>query len=163
MLPFASKFGYLIDKSRIDGIERLNVAVAIVNSSRKILVAQRSADKKFLPNLWHLPGGKVEDNETIEAAIIREIREELSLDILDILADTGFVFDYIGHNNEKTRTCFLLVKAEGKVQVDFENQDYRFIDITDLPVFFLENVWEINRNVFQYVLSLPIGIESNVY
>ena len=50
----------IIIRAKRDGIERLNVAIALYSKDKKVLICKRSSDKKFLPNVWHLPGGKVE-------------------------------------------------------------------------------------------------------
>ena len=52
----------------------------IINSQNQILVTQRSSTM-HLPLKWEFPGGKIEENETPEACLIREIREELNIDI----------------------------------------------------------------------------------
>ncbi len=52
----------------------------ILDSQNRLFVAQRSAVMS-LPLKWELPGGKVESNETLEDCIIREIKEELNIDI----------------------------------------------------------------------------------
>ena len=56
----------------------LVVACALVDAGRRVLIAQRPADKTF-PGLWEFPGGKVEDGETPEVALIRELEEELGV------------------------------------------------------------------------------------
>lgn len=58
----------------------IKVTCAIIEQHGRVLVTQRSA-KMALPLLWEFPGGKLEDGETEEACLIREIQEELSLDI----------------------------------------------------------------------------------
>ncbi|MBP7063568.1 (deoxy)nucleoside triphosphate pyrophosphohydrolase [Ferrovibrio sp.] len=58
----------------------LVVAVALVDNDGRVLLAQRPEGKK-LAGMWEFPGGKVEPNETPEAALLRELREELGLDI----------------------------------------------------------------------------------
>ncbi|NLC48639.1 MAG: (deoxy)nucleoside triphosphate pyrophosphohydrolase [Tenericutes bacterium] len=59
----------------------INVVAAIIkNKEGKILIAQRNL-KKAQGGLWEFPGGKVEYGETQEAAIVREIKEELNMDI----------------------------------------------------------------------------------
>lgn len=56
----------------------LVVAVALVDSDGRVLVSQRPAGKA-LAGLWEFPGGKVESGEGPEAALIRELREELGI------------------------------------------------------------------------------------
>jgi 8-oxo-dGTP diphosphatase len=52
----------------------------IVNSIGKVLVTQRSINMP-LPLKWEFPGGKIEAGETAEECLIREIREELNIEI----------------------------------------------------------------------------------
>jgi len=56
----------------------LVVAVALYNDKGYILLAQRP-EGKSLAGLWEFPGGKVEPDETPEAALVRELHEELSI------------------------------------------------------------------------------------
>ena len=56
----------------------LVVACALVDADRRVLIAQRP-EGKALAGLWEFPGGKVEAEETPEAAIIRELEEELGI------------------------------------------------------------------------------------
>lgn len=56
----------------------LVVAVALVDADRRVLIAQRPAGKQ-LAGLWEFPGGKIEPGETPEAALIRELDEELGI------------------------------------------------------------------------------------
>src|SRR5690625_7316137 len=64
----------------------LVAAAAIVDDLRRpqaLLAARRSAPKS-LTGRWEFPGGKVEDGESDEAALHREIREELGVDVRQI-------------------------------------------------------------------------------
>ena len=56
------------------------VAVALIDADGRLLVQQRPQGKAFA-GLWEFPGGKVEPGETPEAALIRELREELAIDV----------------------------------------------------------------------------------
>jgi 8-oxo-dGTP diphosphatase len=58
----------------------LVVAAALIDADGRVLLAQRPAGKS-MAGLWEFPGGKVEAGETPEAALIRELREELSVTV----------------------------------------------------------------------------------
>ena len=55
-------------------------AVALIDWQGKVLISLRP-EKKILSNYWEFPGGKIKSNEMPEDAIIREVKEELSIDI----------------------------------------------------------------------------------
>ena len=54
-------------------------AVALIDRDGRVLLAQRP-EGKSMAGLWEFPGGKVEPGETPEAALIRELHEELGID-----------------------------------------------------------------------------------
>jgi mutator protein MutT len=58
----------------------LAIVAAIIRRGDKVLITKRP-DHVHLAGLWEFPGGKVEAGESLEAALQREIREELGLDI----------------------------------------------------------------------------------
>ncbi len=57
----------------------LVAAVALIDADGRVLLAQRPPGKS-LAGLWEFPGGKVEEGESPEAALIRELHEELGID-----------------------------------------------------------------------------------
>ena len=58
----------------------LVAAVALIDSDGRVLLAERPPGK-HLAGLWEFPGGKVTPGETPEAALIRELAEELGIDV----------------------------------------------------------------------------------
>jgi 8-oxo-dGTP diphosphatase len=58
----------------------LVAALALIDEDGRVLLTQRP-EGKSLAGLWEFPGGKVEPGETPEAALIREIREELGIEL----------------------------------------------------------------------------------
>ncbi len=63
----------------------VQVAAAIIYNADKIFITRRSKDKQLAGN-WEFPGGKIELDESPEACLIREIREELNIEILVLKA-----------------------------------------------------------------------------
>ena len=57
-------------------------AVALVDADDRVLLARRPAGKP-MAGLWEFPGGKLHEGETPEAALIRELREELAIDTVE--------------------------------------------------------------------------------
>lgn len=55
---------------------------AVILKVKRILLIKRGENAEKFPNIWGLPGGKKEENETPEEAAIREVKEETSLDFI---------------------------------------------------------------------------------
>ena len=76
------------DKPGDDGLRGAEVehpiilvaAVALIDTDGRVLLAERPAGK-HLAGLWEFPGGKAQPGETPEAALIRELAEELGIDV----------------------------------------------------------------------------------
>ena len=65
-------------------------AVALIDADDRVLLARRP-EGKSMAGLWEFPGGKLHDGETPEAALIRELAEELGIDTHEsCLAPIGF-------------------------------------------------------------------------
>lgn len=57
------------------------VSGLIINSNKEILMALRLNDGQAFPNEWEIPGGKVNTGETERGALVREMKEELGIDV----------------------------------------------------------------------------------
>lgn len=75
----------------------LVVAVALVDDDNRVMIAQRP-EGKSMAGLWEFPGGKVETGETPEVALIRELKEELAIDVTKACLAP---FTFASHTYEK--------------------------------------------------------------
>jgi 8-oxo-dGTP diphosphatase len=74
----------------------LVVAVAMVDGEGRVLVQQRPPGKP-MAGLWEFPGGKVEPGEVPEAALARELAEELGIDVtVEALIPAAFASEGLG-------------------------------------------------------------------
>jgi 8-oxo-dGTP diphosphatase len=75
----------------------LVAAVALIDADGRVLLAQRPPGK-IMAGLWEFPGGKVDPGETPEAALIRELAEELGIDVHESCL-APFTFASHGYTN----------------------------------------------------------------
>jgi 8-oxo-dGTP diphosphatase len=77
------------------------VAAALIDTRGHIFVQQRPEGKP-MAGLWEFPGGKVHENETPEHALIRELKEELNIDVtLTHLTPLSFVTHPLNANTKQ--------------------------------------------------------------
>ena len=75
------------------------VAVALVDRDGRVLLQQRP-EGKAMAGLWEFPGGKIDPGETPEAALVRELREELGIDVAEAcLAPATFASAALGERH----------------------------------------------------------------
>ena len=107
------------------------VAAVISDNEGKILIAQRNF-MKSQGGLWEFPGGKIEQNETREQAIIREIKEEMDIDIQVERYINEKVFNY----PDKSINLIALEckKNSGEIKL-IEHEDIKWVGKNDLKRF----------------------------
>jgi 8-oxo-dGTP diphosphatase len=71
------------------------VVAAVIERERRVLIGQRRLDDSH-PLKWEFPGGKVEENETPEAGLVRELREELDVEAKVDSEITRYTYEYPG-------------------------------------------------------------------
>ena len=105
-------------------------AVALIDRDGRVLLAQRP-DGKPMAGLWEFPGGKVEPGETPEAALIRELQEELGIDTWEsCLAPLTFA-SHSYDDFHLLMPVFACRKWEGVVQPR-EGQALKWVHAADL-------------------------------
>jgi len=105
-------------------------AVALIDIDGRILLAQRP-EGKSMAGLWEFPGGKVEPGETPEAALIRELQEELGIDTwASCLAPLTFA-SHSYNDFHLLMPLFACRKWDGTPQGK-ENQTLKWVQANDL-------------------------------
>lgn len=82
-------------------------AVALIDPEGRVLLAQRP-EGKMLAGMWEFPGGKIEPDETAEACLMREIREELGV---ELCARCFAPLTFVSHAYEQFHLLMLLYVA----------------------------------------------------
>lgn len=106
----------------------IKVTCALIISQDKILVTQRNSNTDH-PFQWEFPGGKLNHNEPHEDCIIREIREELEIEIgikesmIPVMHDYGF--------RQIKLIPFLCVFKSGSVKLNVHN-DFKWLSLENL-------------------------------
>jgi len=106
----------------------LNVACAIVMNGENVLICQRS-ERMSLPLKWEFPGGKVEPDEDDAIAIVREIKEELHLDIEVLKRLVPVEHRYPAFRIRLIP--FLAYVTGGKLRLE-EHRDAKWVPVTEL-------------------------------
>lgn len=89
------------------------VVVGFIVRDTKIFIARRSATKQFSPNRFELLGGHIDKGETPEQALVREIREELGIDVRVGRPVGAFIYqDNEGYKMEVGYLCYPLDAKE---------------------------------------------------
>lgn len=106
----------------------VRVTCAIIEFVDKVLVVQRSK-KMNLPLKWEFPGGKIEEGEREEECILREIKEELNLDIEISNKLNSTEYDYPNISIELIP--FVVTQVGGQISLS-EHADYKYLSKDEL-------------------------------
>ena len=124
---------------------------AIINNGEILLVKNKN-DKK-----WYLPGGLQELNESIERTVIREIKEELNINVvvrklISIYSSPKWIKKYINGDIIQSLTFLLLVETKDiKIEIDkSEIEEYDYFRINELPDNIADYALEMCKDVLDY-------------
>lgn len=107
----------------------LHVACAIIENNGTVLAAQRSASMS-LPLKWEFPGGKIEANESPGECLIREVSEELGVNVSISMALTPVTHNY----SDFTVTLYpFTCKLTGGNMTPHEHQAIRWVEPPNMP------------------------------
>lgn len=127
----------------------INSVVAILEFNCKILFLKRTEQDRTLPNVYCLPGGKVEENESLYEGLKREVFEETKID-LKICNDVRTVGreNFISPNGNQFVINFYkcsIYTADKfpEISISFEHSEYKWIDLKDIEN---ENIGEVTKN-----------------
>lgn len=108
-------------------MKEIKVVAAIIQKENKILATKRGYGE-FI-NMWKFPGGKIESGETKEQALVREIKEELNIEInVDKFA---IDIEYQYPNFYLFMSCFMCSIKEGSIEL-LEHNDGKWITKEEL-------------------------------
>lgn len=113
----------------------LVVAAALIDPDNRVLIAQRPKGKS-MAGLWEFPGGKIADGESPEAALVRELREELDIEVCETCLAP---FTFASHAYEKFHLMmplYLCRRWEGEISPR-EGQTIKWVrasKLTDYPM-----------------------------
>jgi 8-oxo-dGTP diphosphatase len=104
-------------------------AGVILNSENHVLLALRPKHK-HKGGLWEFPGGKLEAGETAQAALARELLEEINLVVLE--SSPFLVIEHDYGDKQVTLDVWLVTRFEG-LPHGSEGQEIAWVGIADLP------------------------------
>lgn len=112
----------LVDNARQEGFARVSVTAIIWD--KEGILALRRAKGDSLPGKFVMPGGGLDEGETIEQAVTREVREETGLEVTSIDEYVGYTDLLSAKKGEPVRRFFFIVTAKpGAVVLDEKEHD----------------------------------------
>ena len=117
----------LEEKAVSDGIKKFVVGAVIIKED-KVLLLERPKDD-FMGGIFELPSGNLEQGETLEKGLFREVEEETSLVIKKIVSYIGH-FDYLSGSGKKARQFNFLAEVNNFNNIKLtEHDSYVWADI----------------------------------
>ena len=134
-------------------IKQIKVVAGLILQNDKLLICQRPNFKEH-PLKWEFPGGKIKNDESNKEALIREMNEELSINIINCEELISYNFNYKELNKKVFIYFYLVNNFSGEVLNNF-HKELKWIEIKDIRQYdFLEGDLKIidytSSNDFKY-------------
>ena len=121
----------LIRKGKQEGIVKNVVGAIILNEKNKVLMMSRKTDD-FMGGIDELPSGNMEQGENIYDALVREVKEETNLDIVNVKSYIGS-FDYISGSGKKSRQYNFVLDVKNTENIILtEHDEYKWLTIEEI-------------------------------
>ena len=125
-------------------MKELEITAGIIKKNNKVLIGQRKYHDKF-GGKWEFPGGKLENSEMPEDCIIRELKEELNINIREFKHFLSYTIDFSLY--KMVIHAFLITQYDGEIQIN-DHENIIWTDIQNLNNFdFLEADKEIIKKL----------------
>ena len=102
----------------------------IIKNNDEILVVKRHPKSRTDPEMWELPGGKVESGEFFTDALVREIKEETNLDVS--VADFCEAIQNDYSHKRTVQIKMYLENIEGEVKISDEHTDWKWATLEEI-------------------------------
>ena len=106
------------------------VVGGLIYQNKQILICQRKEDGDH-PSKWEFPGGKLKDDENTQEALKRELKEELSIEINEMIYFDEYLYEYKKLSKILKLVFFQIFQFEGEIQ-NKVHQQLKWIDISKL-------------------------------
>lgn len=110
------------------------LVAAVVLREDTVLILRRSGHERYLPGMWGVPCGKVEFGEEVQAAVIREFKEETGLNatVSDLLGYSMFMSQYENEYRHNIQLNFLVKAEPGPVILSQSHSEYKWHPLSAL-------------------------------
>lgn len=107
----------------------------IFNDEGELLLIKRTENCRNTAGFWSIPGGGVDFGESVEDAVVREIKEELDVDIevIGLLTVSNDIIEAEGQHWVSPQFISVIKSGELKNMEPEKCSEFRFFDLNDLP------------------------------
>ena len=106
------------------------VVGGLIYQNKKILICQRKKEGDH-PLKWEFPGGKLKDSENNKEALKRELKEELSIEVNEMIFFDEYLYEYKKLSKNLKLVFFQIFQFEGEI-LNKVHQQLKWIDISKL-------------------------------